>query len=86
MPSTETSVDLPAIRAELGRHQLTQGQAAEALSLSRTGFYRRMSGDVEFTATELTKLAALFHVELSSLLRPVVPAIQPALAEGGDAA
>lgn len=81
MPTTHVSVDLGLIRAEMARLRLTQEHVAAALGITRTGFYRRMNAHVDFSATEVIKLAALLKQDPSALLVTTA-----ALAEGGDAA
>jgi len=83
MSSATTTVALAEIRAGLARKSLTQDQLATQLGLSRTGVYRRLRGEVAFSADELVHTAAFIGVALDTLF---TAAAGPALAEGGDAA
>jgi predicted transcriptional regulator len=56
------------IAAELGRRDVTQSRAAEALGLSQTAFSSRMSGRAEFKISELVRLASYLGVPVSVLL------------------
>lgn len=44
----------------------SQADVAESLGLSQPAVSRRLSGEVDFSATELTKLAALLNVPVAT--------------------
>jgi predicted transcriptional regulator len=56
------------IAAELGRHDVTQSRAANAIGLSQTAFSSRMSGRAEFKVSELVRLGAYLRVPVAILL------------------
>jgi transcriptional regulator with XRE-family HTH domain len=74
-PPTGTQIPHPyavvtanAVRAELARAR-THGTAAGAvLGLSQSSMSRRLSGEVEFTASELLRLAKWLDVPAARLL------------------
>ena len=68
------------VRAEVARRGLSQSALAAALNLTQSAVSRRLSGTVEFTASELAALAEHLQVPVSVFFDT------PALAEGGDAA
>jgi len=55
------------IAAELGRHDVTQSRAADAIGLSQTAFSSRMSGRAEFKVSELVRLGAYLGVPVAVL-------------------
>lgn len=54
------------VRAEVARAGASQTDIAAVLGLSQAGVSRRLSGRVDFSATELTKLAAYLKVPASA--------------------
>lgn len=56
------------VRAELARRGLTQEQAGSAIGLTQKAMSRRLTGTVDFSATELHKLADLLGVPVGDLL------------------
>lgn len=63
-----------AVRAELARARKTQQDAATVLGLSITAVHRRLNGDVEFTASELHRLAGWLGVPAATLLGDITAA------------
>lgn len=59
------------VRAELARRRLTQEQAGAAIGLTQKAMSRRLTGEVEFSASELQKLAGLLEVPAGTLLGEV---------------
>ncbi len=66
-----TSSDLVAaeVRARLGRHGLTQAQAAEQAGMSRTAFSDRLTGRRPFDVEQLEDIAEVFGVDALDILR-----------------
>lgn len=54
------------VRAEMVRAGRSQQDIADLLDLSQPAVSRRLSGEVDFSATELTKLAAYLSVPVST--------------------
>lgn len=76
--SRTTTVDVAAnVRAEVARRQLRQIDVAEALGLNQRAVSRRLTGQVEFSATELHALAHLLDTSVDALLgnTPSTPAV-----------
>lgn len=59
------------VRAEVARRRLRQSEIAEALELDQRAVSRRLLGYVEFSASELQKLAGLLDVPAATLLGEV---------------
>lgn len=55
------------VRAEVTRRNLSGQRVAEALGLTQPATSRRMRGHVEFSATELQRLAELLEIPVASL-------------------
>jgi transcriptional regulator with XRE-family HTH domain len=55
------------VRGALATRRLTQEQAGDAVGLSQKAMSRRLTGEVEFSVTELQKLAELAGVPVSTL-------------------
>lgn len=70
MSSPQATVAIEEIRAGLARKRKTQAALAAHLGMSRTGIYRRLEQDVDFTVTELGKVSDFIDVPLASLLTP----------------
>lgn len=68
------------IRAEVARRGVSQSALAAALNLTQSAVSRRLSGAVEFSASELAAIAQFLNVPVSAFFET------PAVAEGGDAA
>lgn len=71
-----------AVRAEFARRRITQEQAAAALGMAQPMVSRRLSGRVEFSASELRALALWLGIPAETLLgieraRADVGAAQP---------
>lgn len=64
----------------MARRKNSQSDIAALLGLSQAAVSRRLSGDVDFTSSELAALAKHLEVPVSAFFDA------PALAEGGDAA
>jgi transcriptional regulator with XRE-family HTH domain len=64
MIPTQTAVN---VRAELARRGLTQEQAGAAIGLNQKAMSRRLTGAVDFSSTELQKLAELLEVPIGAL-------------------
>lgn len=92
MSSPQTAVAVGEIRAGLARKRQTQEQLASHLGMSRTGIYRRLAGDVDFSVLELSAVAAFLDVSLPSLLTTPAEPVSPeatgsaGVSLGGDAA
>ena len=75
----QTSVDVASeVRAAMARKRVKQNQLAEALGLHQSAISRRLSGEIEFSITDLVAIAKLLDVPLADLL-PI-----PALVSPGD--
>lgn len=59
------------VRAEVARRRLRQLDIAEELGLDQRAVSRRLLGQVEFSASELQKMATLLEVSVSRLLGEV---------------
>lgn len=68
MPKTDDSATHANVRAELARHNATQGDVAELLSLSHSAVSRRMRGETPFRNRELELIAERLGIPLESLL------------------
>jgi transcriptional regulator with XRE-family HTH domain len=55
------------VRGALATRRLNQEQAGEAIGLSQKAMSRRLTGEVEFSATELQRIAELAGVPIASL-------------------
>ncbi len=55
------------IKAEMARADMTIGDMAKALGLSRNGFSFKLNGKREYTLAELNKMADLFGVSVDYL-------------------
>jgi transcriptional regulator with XRE-family HTH domain len=58
-------------RAAIARQRIRQSTIAEALNLSQASVSRRLSGDVDFTSTELRKLADLLGMPVGAFFGEV---------------
>lgn len=74
-----------AVRTALLSGSVTQVQLASHLKLSRAAVTRRIAGDVEFTASQISAVSALTGVPVQDLLAPREAATEQRLATGGDA-
>ena len=70
MSSLQSTVAIEEIRAGLARKRKTQADLAQHMGMSRTGIYRRLEQNVDFTVTELNKVSDYLGVPLASLLTP----------------
>lgn len=61
------------VRAEVARKRLRQAQMATALGMTQQALSRRMTGDVEFSASEVQAIANLLGVPVADLM--TAPAI-----------
>lgn len=66
----------------MARAGVSQHDVAAVLGLSQTGVSRRLSGRVDFSATELAKLAAHLNVPVAVFFADALAASP----EGGEAA
>jgi transcriptional regulator with XRE-family HTH domain len=55
------------VRAAIARKRVTQIKIATALGLSQSGVSRRLSGETDFTATEMGALATILGVPVGTL-------------------
>lgn len=62
------------VRAQMVRANVRQGALAEKLRLSQAAVSRRLTGEVPFDVNELTAVAELLAVPMSTLLAEPVPA------------
>lgn len=58
------------VRAEVARSELTQGQVADHVGLSRSQWERRMSGKTDWRAVELDRIAQVLGIPLERLTAP----------------
>lgn len=68
------------VRAEVARRGVSQSALAELLGMNQAGISRRLSGRIDFSASEIAALAEYLSVPVNAFFNT------PALAEGGDAA
>jgi transcriptional regulator with XRE-family HTH domain len=54
------------VRSALALRRFTQERAGEEIGLTQKAMSRRLTGEVEFSASELQKLAGLLDVPVSS--------------------
>lgn len=67
-----TTADVVAnVKAEMARTNLKAPALMTRLDMTRSALQRRLSGEIEFTATELATVADLLGVPVPSLLAPV---------------
>ena len=63
-------MDAPAlVRGMLAEKQVSRGEAAKLVGLSRTAFSKRVNGHVPFLFDEVTSLSASLGVPASELMR-----------------
>jgi len=55
------------VRAEMGRHRITQTQLAKNLGTSQMAVSRRLSGEVPFDVDELARVAEILGVPVTVL-------------------
>lgn len=67
MPEFHASRVAANARAEVARRQIRQGRIAEHLGLNQQQVSRRLTGEVEFSVSELQKLAELLEVPVATL-------------------
>lgn len=60
-----------AIRVELARQNISQNTFAALVGLSRSGFSRRMTGEIPFSADEIERVAQELGISLVELAWPV---------------
>ena len=65
---SDASTTAATVRAEMARRRVPQIKLAQHLGLSQTAISRRMSGETDFTVTELQAVAALLDVPAGDLL------------------
>lgn len=72
------------VRTSMADKSISQYKAARSLNLSQAAISRRLSGDVEFSISELTAIAALLEVPIGDLLPiPPVPTSPEVVGAGG---
>jgi transcriptional regulator with XRE-family HTH domain len=64
-----------AIRAEMARKRRTQAELAAALNLTPGTISRRLSGDKEFTVTEIVGAALWLGVPVATFIPPEASAL-----------
>lgn len=57
-----------AVRAEVARQRVSQQTIAAATGLTQSAVSRRMTGVIDFSATELRQIAELLEVPAATLL------------------
>lgn len=55
------------VRAELARRRLTQEQVGAEIGLTQKAMSRRLTGEVEFSGSELQKLAEVLGTPVATL-------------------
>ena len=58
----------PQIRAEMARRNETQTSLAPKLGLTQSGLSRRLTGESEWTVSDIYRLAEVFSLPLSVFL------------------
>lgn len=58
-----------AIREKITAHGLSQAETARALGIGRQTFSRKLNGHVDFSLSELTRLAEVFNTTVSDLMQ-----------------
>jgi len=80
----------PAVRAAMSLKRVSQRSVAEKLNLSQAAVFRRLTGLVDFSVSELTAVAELLETTITDLLSTPSSDAPPAPGEGaffgGDAA
>lgn len=70
VPTTLTAQRAAAeVRAEVARQRKPQREIADILGMSQAAASRRLLGQVEFSLSELTRLAEVLGVPLSAFIR-----------------
>jgi transcriptional regulator with XRE-family HTH domain len=68
--SSETTAHVAGeVRAELARQRLAMREAARRLGVTSSWLHRRVTGDTDFTVSELAELADLLGVPVEKFLR-----------------
>lgn len=62
------------VRARIGRLHLTQTYVAKRTGMTTSTLSRRLTGESEFTVTELYRLAEVFGIPVSKLMPAVAAA------------
>lgn len=62
-----TSTVAANVRAEAARQSFSQSRLAEELGMNQPAISRRLTGKVDFSASELSALASLFGVPVATL-------------------
>lgn len=57
------------IREKIAAHGLSQAETAQALGIGRQTFSRKLNGHVDFSLSELTRLAEVFNTTVSDLMQ-----------------
>lgn len=68
MATTHAERVAAEVRAEMGRHRVTQAQLGQALGLHQMSISRRLAGEVPFDVTELYEVAAFLGCPVSRLI------------------
>jgi len=69
MPTNSTAQRVTAeVRAEMARQRKSQTAIAKALNMSQVAVSRRLRGEVDFTVTDLARLADVLGVPLAQFI------------------
>lgn len=61
-------VNVALLQEAMKRQSITPEQAAEAMGIDRSTFYRRISqADAKFTVEEVSKLSAMLHLSAQAM-------------------
>lgn len=71
MTSTHAERVAAEVRAEMGRHRVTQAQLGQVLGLHQMSVSRRLAGEVPFDVDELYKVAVFLGCPVSRLIPEV---------------
>lgn len=69
-PMTPAEGVAAKVRAELARQQKTRKGLKDQLGISKTAFYRRISGDLPFDVNQVVVVADYLGVEVADLFAP----------------
>lgn len=58
-----------AIREKITAHGLSQAETAQALGIGRQTFSRKLNGHVDFSLSELTRLAEVLNTTVADLMQ-----------------
>lgn len=72
------------IREKIAAHGLSQAETALALGIGRQTFSRKLNGHVDFSLSELTRLAEVFNTTVADLMQRADQIVNADVAPSAD--